>query len=236
MRGNLHHLRPPEVIIFDELYKGKQFHEIFVAFLQLFLFQPFGLLPLRDAVYSLLHQTRFVAVFAPQLRLAGAQLFDARVERRGAFHPPPLLLDAHAAQRRYVAVVLQFAPEEGVLLTLQLRDPLVDLRPFEVDMPAHGADERRGKRRTVSPRHHRHVERRGARRGEDIAFGRDVRIHAVGQQPQQGPALVDVDMQHAAVSHIGVHALHESVFGDQGLDGRQLYRINCRAECLDSGM
>ena len=97
MRRNLHHLRPPEVIIFDELYKGKQFHEIFVAFLQLFLFQPFGLLPLRDAVYSLLHQTRFVAVFAPQFRLAGAQLFDPRIERRGAFHPPPLLLDAHAA-------------------------------------------------------------------------------------------------------------------------------------------
>ena len=103
-------------------------------------------------------------------------------------------------------------------------------------MPAHGADERRGKRRTVSPRHHRHVERRGARRGEDIAFGRDVRIHAVGQQPQQGPALADVDMQHAAVSHIGVHALHESVFGDQGLDGRQLYRINCRAVRLDSAV
>ena len=32
MRGNLHHLRPPEIISFDELYKGKQRSLIHICF------------------------------------------------------------------------------------------------------------------------------------------------------------------------------------------------------------
>ena len=83
---------------------------------------------------------------------------------------------------------------------------------------------------------HRHVERRGAGRGEDIAVGGHVGVHAVGKQAHQRLALADLDVQRSPVGDIGNRFIHESVAGDQSFDTRQVHRINCRAECLDSGM
>ena len=196
------------------------------------MFPPLGLLQPGDTLDLLADHARPVAVGAAQAGFFLAQRVDPRIELPRTSQPPPLPLDAHAAQGRNVAVVLHLTPVERVFLAFEFGDAFVNLAETQVDMLPHAPDVRRREGRTVTAGDHRHVERRGAGRGEDIAVG----VHAVGKQAHQRLALADLDVQRSPVGDIGNRFIHESVAGDQSFDTRQVHRINCRAECLDSGM
>ena len=192
--------------------------------------QAFLFLPAGQRVDLLPDKAGFVAVAAPQDRLLAPQFGHAPFEIARRLETPPLPLDTAPAQLGDAAVVLDLALVEGILLLLQRGDALRNAADLGVDALPHAARMPLGKRRCVAARDDGHIERRALRSRKHVAFGRDIRIDAVGPQPQQGLALRDRDTQGARIVDVGDRTAHKAVAGDQPFERRQIDSINSRAD------
>ena len=87
-------------------------------------------------------------------------------------------------------------------------------------------------RRGVTTRHHRHIDRRSAWRGEDKALLRNVAVVAIGDKSQHGLTLAHLNVQHTIVGDIRRGTIDKAIAADSLLDTRQ---INLRNRSADGG-
>ena len=225
---NLDYFGTPKRVLLNIFYKVNQFTEIFIPFLQLFLFLALGLLTCRHAVDLLLVFTIHISQIAAEHSLLVALGLDTGVvlvvilERTLESTEPALAIDLHLAHRLDRVGNLLREAEQRHLLVLQRIDLCLALGNLLLDilLDTTHISRRHGER--VTTRHHRHIDGTLRRHGEDETLVRKVAIHPIDHQSYYRAALAHLHAKLAVVGEVGTHSIDKTLVAHATLQTRQI--------------